>query len=222
MKSLRVAILLWAFSCLYSCAPSRYVRPLEKKQQVASLSFGGPLIKFSGAPVPLPFITAGYGYGLQQNITVFANLHVTSLLFSNLQSDIGATFRVYEKPLKYGFSLSPALQVATSLKAGNSARLWPSLDANAYFHFHQTPSYLYAGTNAWFELSKTRAHGEAQPQFLIPNVQVGYVWVRTKWSHQFQLSYLGIGTAILPGVVDYIGFSGKGSLGLHYGLIRKF
>ena len=211
------------FLCiLYNCAPSRYVKPLEKKQRVAGFSFGGPLIKFSGAPIPLPFSTLGYGYGVSGNTTVYGNLHTTSLLFGNLQGDLGATLNLYKKENKFGLTTSPALQLAYNIRNKTGFRVWPSADLNAYFHLTQKPSYMYAGMNAWFEFSKVRAHDEPQPRHAIPNLQLGYVIVKTKWQHQFECKYLGIGIPNLPGVVDYIGISGKGSLGIYYSLIRKF
>ena len=67
-----------------------------------------------------------------------------------------------------------------------------------------------------------KAHDQAQTRHAIPNVHLGYMIVKTKWQHQFEFSYFGLGIPNLPGVVDYIGISGKGALGLHYSLIRKF
>lgn len=204
------------------CAPSRYVKPLAKKQSAASFSFGGPLIKFSGAPIPIPFSTLGYGYGVTTQVTAYGNLHSTSLLFGNLQLDAGATMQLYKKENKFGLTASPALQLAYKVRNKTGFRIWPSADVNTYFHFKQKPSYLYAGINSWFELSGLKAHNEIQQRRVLPNIQLGYVIVKTKWQHQFECKYLGIGIPNLPGVVDYVGISGKGSLGIYYSLIRKF
>ncbi len=219
MKILSPILLLLIF---HSCAPSRYVKPLAKKQSAVAFSFGGPLIKFSGTPIPVPFTTLGYGYGLTENTTVYGNLHTTSALFGNSQLDLGATFNLYKKENAFGITASPALQLAYSIGNKTSFRIWPSADINAYFHLTKKPSYLYAGVNSWFEFSKLRAHNEDQKKHVIPNLQVGYVIVKTKWQHQFEFKYLGIGIPNLPGVVDYIGISGKGALGIYYSLIRKF
>lgn len=205
-----------------NCAPSRFVKPLAKKQHAASFSLGGPLIKFGDAPIPIPFSTIAYGYGINDKVTGYGSIHTTSLLFGNLQSDIGTTFKLFEKENKFGFSASPALQIAYNITNKTGFRIWPSADVNTYFHINQKPSYLYAGVNAWFEFSKYKAHEQPQQKHAIPNLHLGYMIVKPKWQHQFELSYLGIGIANLPGVVDYIGISGKGALGFHYSLIRKF
>lgn len=207
---------------LMQCAPARYVKPLKKNEQVACFTFGGPIIQFAGAAIPIPFTTIGYGRGLTDKVTGYANLHSTSLLFSNLQFDLGTSIALYQKEKKYGFSASPALQIATSLKAKNSFRLWPSADLNFYYHPKKKESYCYAGLNAWFDLTSTKSHQEPQTTHVLPNMHGGYVLMKDKWQHQFQLSYYGIGIANLPNVPSYVGVAQKGSLGFHYALIRKF
>ena len=207
---------------LCNCAPSRYVKPLAKDQKAISFTFGGPLIKFSGAPIPIPFTTLGYGYGINNNITVYGNLHTTSLLFGNGQTDLGATFNLYKKENTFGITASPSLQLAYNIRNKTGFRIWPSADVNAYFHLNKKQSYLYTGINSWFELSVKKAHDETQQRHIVPNIHIGYTIVKTKWQHQFEFKYLGLGINNLPGVVDYIGVSGKGTFGLYYSLIRKF
>ncbi|MES2681499.1 MAG: hypothetical protein V4635_16505 [Bacteroidota bacterium] len=221
-NSIKFFILVVFICILQHCAPSRYVKPLEKTQSAVAFSFGGPLIKFSGAPIPIPFSTLGYGYGLTDNVTVYGNLHSTSLLFANAQADLGATLHLYKKQNVFGITASPALQLAYNIRNQTGFRMWPSLDLNSYFHFNKKPSYVYGGINSWLELSKLRAHGDTQQRHLIPNLQIGYVIVKTKWQHQFECKYLGIGIPNLPGVVDYIGLARKGTFGIYYSLIRKF
>ena len=217
-------ILLIAASSLLllHCAPARYVKPLKKNEQAACFTFGGPVIQFAGAAVPIPFTTIGYARGISDKVTGYANLHFTSLLFSNLQFDLGTSFRLFEKEKKYGFSISPALQIANSMKAGNTFRIWPSSDLNFYYHPKEKQSYYYGGLNAWFELSGTRAHNEAQNTHVIPNLHTGYVVVKDKWQHQFQISYFGIGLSNLPNIVSYVSIGQQGTFGFHYALIRKF
>jgi hypothetical protein len=81
---------------------------------------------------------------------------------------------------------------------------------------------MYGGVNMWIEPSAKRAHGVTQKDHLIPNLQLGYTFVRTKFSHQVELKYLGLGIPNLPGVVEYAGLAGRGSLGIYYNVIRKF
>jgi hypothetical protein len=137
----------------FSCAPSRFVKPLEKSQSAASFSFGGPMIQYDGAAIPIPFTTFAYGYGVANKCTVFGSLHSTSLLFGNLQSDLGATFLLFEKEKKFGVSAAPSLQLAYSMGKAGTFRLWPSADLNWFWHPKERQSYLYDGFNSWFEIA---------------------------------------------------------------------
>ena len=222
MKKIFFLYSVLIFIFFQNCAPVRFVKPLEKKQQAATFSFGGPMITFAGAPIPVPFTTLTYGYGLTDKLTGFCSIHTTSLLFGNAQSDLGALFNLYQYKNKFGLTASTSMQIAYNVRNKTGLRAWPTADLNAYFHFNEKPSYVYAGINSWFELSKYKAHNQPQQRHAIPNLHTGYMIVKPKWQHQFELSYLGIGIANTPGVVDYIGISGKGALGFYYSLIRKF
>ena len=213
-----VALLLLATSC----APTRFVKVFEKDQKALAFSFGGPVIKFAGAAIPIPFSTLTYGRGITNTCTGFGSLHTTSLLFGNVQADAGAVLRIFEKEKKMGLTTTPGAQIAFKPGSSGTFRLWPSLDINCYVHFNDRTSFAYGGINSWVELATKRAHGENQTRHLIPNLHIGYTFVRTRWQHQFEVKYLGIGIPNMPGVVDYIGVSGKGTLGIYYCVARKF
>jgi hypothetical protein len=222
MRSKANNLMIICFLFILSCAPSRFVKPLQKKEKVASFSFGGPLILYGGAAIPIPFSTLAYGYGLTDKCTLYGSLHTTSLLFGNIQSDVGSTFLIYQKEKKFGLSVSPALQIATALESAGTFRIWPSTDINWYWHPKEKQSYLYAGVGSWFELSKTKAHDQKQQRAFVPNLQLGYTVKKEKWDHQFEFKFLGVGINNLPGVVSYVGAGKQGSFGIYYSLIRKF
>lgn len=214
-----ILLLALFFSC---CAPSRFVKPLPKDKQALALSFGGPAILFSGAPVPVPFTTLCYAKGLSNKISGFGALHLTSSLFGNLQGDAGAVFKLFERKSGLGMSCTPVLQAAWAVGQAKSFKIWPSVDINLYYQIPNKASYVYGGLNTWMELANYKAHGEPQNRHLIPNLQVGYLWAKSSWQHQFEFKYLGLGIPNLPGVVDYIGIGGKGSIGLYYQIIKLF
>ena len=214
-----VIVIIFLFSC---CAPSRFVKPLVHQQHAASFSFGGPLIHYGGAAIPIPFSTLGYAYGFHSSSTAHAHLHTTSLLFGNLQGDIGTSVLLTDRDKKFGCSVSPALQMAVRPGEKNSARIWPSADVNAFINLGNKGSFLYAGLNTWIETANQRAHGEPQTRNLLPNLHIGFQKVNRKFDHQFELKYLGLGIPNLPGVVSYIGLNQRGSFGLYYSLIKKF
>lgn len=206
---------------LFSCAPSRYVKPLKQKQQAASFSFGGPLIVFSGAPIPIPFTTVGYAYGLSNRISLYGNLHLTSAAFRTIQTDIGGTIALCENK-KGGFSVSPALQSVFSMAKSKTFKIWPSVDFNGFVHLGQRGNYIYGGLGNWIETSAWKAHGEKTSEFIVPSLHAGFVSVKNHWQHQFQLGWLAPGSNNKPNVVQYIGAGNKGALSFHYGLVFVF
>jgi hypothetical protein len=220
-KIVVVGLVLVVSVAFHNCAPARYVKPLAKNEQAAGFSFGGPIIGYAGAAIPLPFTTLSYARGINNELTAFAGLHTTSLAFGNFQTDLGITYGFWKKE-NMGLSGSIAAQFATGIGKAKSTRLWPSADLNFYYHPKGKNSYAYAGTGSWFEFAKTRAHGVAQETRSMQNMHLGYQFVNQKFSHQLEFQYVGAGRATLPGVVDYKGISGKGAFGFYYGVIRKF
>src|SRR5215210_9056599 len=91
----RILISIFIVS-LFSCAPTRFVKLLDKKQQALNLSLGGPLIDYSNLIIPMPFLTATYGYGIDSTLTGFGSLNITSAVYGNLQIEIGATKRLLQ------------------------------------------------------------------------------------------------------------------------------
>ncbi|MCB9234376.1 MAG: hypothetical protein H6581_22170 [Bacteroidia bacterium] len=208
---------------LSSCAPARFVRPLEKGQSAVSGTFGGPLIGFGGLTIPIPFTTVGYGYGLKENLTLQGHLHTTSLLFGVVQMDAGATYGAL-KPSgwKPGLSVTPAFNFAASTWDGK-AKIWPILDLNAYWEYGKEKNhYAYLGLSNWFELAGTKAHGEKVSQHWLPNIQAGNVFSRSKWDYILEIKYLAPGVQSQNLVVEYKSFGQTGAVGINIGFVRKF
>jgi len=202
------------------CAPTRYVRPLEVGQHAINASFGGPTIKFSGAVIPVPMTTVGYGYGLDTGFTVYGNLHTTSLAFGTFQADAGACWSVWEKDT-FGISMNFGLNMAIDRWEWNR-KLWPQLGFNAYRYVGSRGGMLYAGADAWVEFAKQRSHEVEQPTKLLPAFHLGYRKQSEKWMFQYELKSIAPFTKNTPNVVDYVGLAGNGAFGLYFGIYRFF
>ncbi len=207
---------------LISCAPSRFVKPLQKNENAVSFSFGGPLIHFNNIPIPIPISTLCYAHGINNRLTTFGSIHTTSLLFGNFQSDIGAVYSILKNDSIFGISISPSFQIAYNIRNLNGFKIWPSFDANFYYKIKSSHHYLYFGNSNWFEFSKYRAHNELQPTHILPDLHLGWFTNTKKWNHQFELKYIAPNIHNLPNVVPYIGINHKGSLGIYYNLTFKF
>src|ERR1043165_524083 len=129
MRHVTISFVALSFiSVLASCAPARFVKPLAKGEQALTASLGGPLIKFAGAPVPIPLTTICYGKGITDKITLFSAIHLTSALFGNAQAEAGMLCTAFEKKDVCGVSFAPAVQMAYHPGDAGSFRIWPTLD----------------------------------------------------------------------------------------------
>ena len=178
---------------ILSCGPSKFVEPIAHKQISVGGHFGGPMLNNFGAPIPLPITAVEVGYGLDTNITIFGGLHTTAILFGNLQTDFGATFKVWEQNRFIpNVSITPGFNFIYSL-GENVAKFWPTLDANAYWNYGQKRNYFYAGFNNYFELSSTMANNQPQSSHWLFSPQLGHVLKGKQGQGQFtcELKWLG-------------------------------
>lgn len=213
---------------LASCAPTRYVKPLSKGEQAIQANFGGPLAKVPGIGViPLPLSAVGYGYGVSDRITVFGNLHTTSLLFGIGQTDIGAVYRVWQNQIM-GLSIQPTLNASVDFYTGTN-RFWPQLDANYYWDYSAwktkpkngqgftKKNTVYGGLSNWFDPYATESQGRKNEQFWIPSLQLGHMWQKNQWIFQVETKVLAPIYSNENIVVDYPSLLGKrGALGVYF------
>ena len=205
-----------------SCAPSLFVKPLGKGEKAINTSLGGPLIKFAGKAIPLPFATVTAGYGLTKSLTVFGNIQPTSLIFGVFQTELGGVKNIYYNPaMNLGFSISPAINLAID-KWEYNFKLWPRLDFSAYWDFNKHKNNFYLGASNWFELSKTKGYGEQQVKHWLFNPQVGYSIVRRRWNFNIEAKALAPGITRYPKVIDYVSIGNMGALGVYAGFTRRF
>ncbi len=205
-----------------SCAPSRFVKPLEKGQKAINVHLGGPLIGFAGTTIPIPFTSVTGGYGLKENLTVFASIHTTALAFRVFETDIGIVKQLMaQKGYAPAITITPVINMAFDGWEYNF-KFWPQIDINAYWHYKQKRNFFYIGLGNWFELSTNKAHNEKQLVHWIYNPHLGHTFVRNKWDYNLEVKYLAPTTERTPNVVDYKGFGSTGAVGVYFSVTRKF
>ncbi len=218
---------VWLFwpllAFIISCSPARFVQTLDKGEHAANLSLGGPLIGFAGATIPIPFVTATYGYGLDSATTLFAAFNLTSALYQNFQIEAGATRRLL-KPNRWqpGISLTPSMQLIYHDR--QARKLYPILDINLYWNYGKRKHYWYAGLNNWFELSGQRVHGQSQTRHWTLSPQLGHVFnMKRRWEWITEFKVIAPGRSNQQLVVDYKTPLGThGALGIYMGLSKRF
>lgn len=224
---------------LQSCGPSRFVEPLEKKENALSAALGGPIVKIPGvATIPIPFTSLTYGRGITNNITVYGSWYLTAAAFGTTQFDFGATMRILEsKDHKHGFSASAGVNLGVDRWQSN-LKLWPQLDVNYYWKYNYrmqeqddllnkggTPksNLIYAGVGSWYELSKNRSHDVEQPTRVIPMLNIGHNLNSNKWTFTTEIKLIAPFSNNENIVIDYVSLTNKkGATGIYFGVTRRF
>ncbi|MEN9742240.1 MAG: hypothetical protein RLZZ65_45 [Bacteroidota bacterium] len=228
------AVAVWFVS---SCAPARFVEPLQKGEQVLTAHFGGPIAKVPGiGNIPIPFTSIGYGRGLSNQTTVMGAIHTTSLAFGVGQFELGASQKLWNND-RMGVSGQFNANFLLDFYTGAN-RLWPQIDANYYFKYgrdwkpvkldrmcaHQERNYnfFYAGVSNWFDFYKVESQGRPNEQLWIPNLQIGHQWIRPHWTYQAEMKILAPLESNENIVVPYPSLlQNQGALGLYFGITYR-
>ncbi|MEM0997367.1 MAG: hypothetical protein AAGN35_09825 [Bacteroidota bacterium] len=207
---------------LGACTPSRYVRPLAKGEIAVSASLGGPIFTNFGAPIPAPMTTLTGAYGFSNDLTGFASFHPTSAAFGVLQLDLGIG-RSLLRPdgWRPGVTLNPTAGLALDVWEGNF-KFWPQIDLNAWWEYGQRRHYVYGGFSVWMELASNRAHGEPQPQTLLPAFQLGNVLSFNSIDLQIEVKANNFTRPNQDATISWVGFAGRGGIGVYLGISKRF
>lgn len=215
-------LFLFVLCVFFSCSPGRYIQPLKKKQQAVNLSLGGPLIKYGNATIPVPFLVANYGYGVDSNLTTFGSVNITSALFGNLQLELGATLQLLS-PKRYtiGLSVTPTANIIYRNK--QSFKFYPEIAVNAFYPYGKRKNYFYAGIDNWFEPAQKRAYDEPQTHHWFFSPQIGHNFSGQKWDVQLEVKIMAPNISNKGFVVEYqTPFQSHGALGVFLAYTRKF
>ncbi len=210
-----IMCIAWLFT---SCAPSRYIKPLERKQTVVTATLGGPLILYAHTTIPVPMTTMAVGHGFTDNLTGFAGLHTTSLLFGVFQTDIGVVKQLSaQHGWLPGITVSPVANLMIDKWAGIFS-FYPQLDLNAYWNYPKRPHYVYFGLSNWFDMA-TRSTEDPQTSHWLPMLQLGNTMVTKKWMYTLEVKYAP--RINNPVVVEYQGIGQATALGVYIGVTKK-
>ncbi len=84
---------------LAGCGLSTQVRPTPRGVLVAEASVGGPAVRVSGVPVPLPLSAIGVSWGLGPKSDLSTHVHVTTLLAQHVAGFDGGGSWLFLDPL---------------------------------------------------------------------------------------------------------------------------
>ena len=213
-----LALVLGLFS---SCSTTRLVKPLEKKQWAAGFDFGGPLIDFAGAKIPIPFTSFTGAYGIDTGFTAFGSLHTTALAAGVFQLELGVVKDILPKREGRKFNISVA--GITHFMARQEFRFYPEIDINAYWQYSQKrKNFAYFSVANWFDFTRFGAHGVRNQELYIPNFGVGHTFVTKKMRYSLEARWLAPFSSNQNIVVGFNGIGQQGAVGIYFSMYRSF
>jgi hypothetical protein len=157
------AVLPLLVAGLAGCTQSHIVRPLGKGNGVVNASLGGPFVHVFGLDIPAPIFTAGGGYGVRDDLDVYANLDVTALAFGLLHVEPGVVLHpvIRESGAIPTVSVGASLHLITDFR---DARAVPNLMGALAWRYKR--HMLYVGGDLGFGFGASREDGERAFRFL--------------------------------------------------------
>lgn len=205
-----------------SCSPVRYVKPLEKKQHATTVALGGPLIGYGSATIPIPFLTANYGYGIDSTLTGFVSANVTSALFGNIQAELGVTKQlIHQKHYLPSLSITPVINII--YRTNTTAKVYPQFAINSFWEYGNKTKMVYMSIDNWFELSSKKAFNIEQKNKWIFMPALGHSFIGKRGSLNFEMKVIAPNLSNNKLVVDYkTPLGNNGAFGVYIGYTYKF
>ena len=172
--------------------------------------------------VPVPFLVAGYGYGIDSALTGFATLNFTSALFGNAHLNLGVTRQLLRQKNYFpALSVSPSFDLIYRNK--NAIKFYPQVALNAYWEYGKNKNLFYVGVDNWFELSSKRAYGIKQKNHWFYMPALGHSFCGKRGSFQTEVRAIAPNLSNEKLVVEYqTPFKSHGAFGVYIGYTRKF
>lgn len=206
---------------IQGCAPSRFVRPLNKGATAISANIGGPLIQYGSGVIPLPLSSIAVGHGYSNNVTGFAGLHTTALLFGVIQTDIGVVKKITnQNKWLPAISVSPVANMMFD-KWEKKFSFFPQVDAHAYWEYGKKKSMAYAGISNWIDLHSKRADGRPQTTHWLPTMQAGNTFCSNNWAYTVELRWVAPNQSNKNLIVEYKAPGNSGAMGVYFGVTRS-
>jgi len=203
---MRKFFLLLSLLLLSGCGAQMRNMPVGAGHVQYSASLGGPLVKFSGNVVPIPYGMAGATYGITDRLEAHADLHVLAAMYKFLGLTPGLTYFPRAALGPWVPSLTADMLVFSDLSASRAypeivltvarplgTRWVPFAGFHNTFQVTHSPSYipsLFAGTS--YRAGRLNFYGELQ-------------WLALNRDNHFT-------------PVDYYGISRHGALSPQFGI----
>ena len=165
---------------LLSCTATHSVRTVGQGNGAVETSFGGPVFRNLGGPIPAPNLFIGGRYGVRDDLDLVLHYNLTSPIVPGIGLDLiaGAQFAPIQPGVggqtaqgEVGWSLSTSGRIHLLTDFVNGALAFPELAlAGGYRYRWFNP---YAGVS--FALHFFRPYDESAPLFLSPFVGADFI-----------------------------------------------
>ncbi len=156
---LRGVVLVMVLLVTTGCATFPTARPLEPGAHEIGVTLGGPVLNFSGAPLPIPNINLQARHGLfkrwDRPFDITYGLNLIALPFGLLQGHVGVSYLLIPQR-----GAAPALDIATKQffatnapglpnKPNATAEGWTANQLDLYFSWEIQRQLIYAGVTQY-------------------------------------------------------------------------
>lgn len=200
MNKLLVAL---SILILTSCAPTRYVVPLQRKEKAIGIAYGGPVIEDDGVVMPAPLVSFTYAKGKTNKLTYFGGLQLSPIFDGFYAGEIGALkeWKWWSKR-KLGLTTNFVANVMTDNKDGGF-NFFPQFDMNLYWHFKSDPHYycdcpgdpkwkmfLYTGFQTHYNVVSDYEFTDPFKDDVLFSAHFGYSFGAGKWRLNTELKWI--------------------------------
>ncbi len=207
---------------IIGCSANTNLVPVGKDNVDASISLGGPFIPLANTKIPTPYLSVGANYGLDSNINLNANLHLTSMFYKVIGFDFGSTwFACLNNGLIPTWGIHPQLLMLASIKSDvdSQFRFYPLISSTAAWHLGQ--DLIYTGFD--FIVPLTNPDYDKESVKVIFSPFVGYRWNLGKNLGLYtELKWAGANVKSNQLAVEYIKLDDYGALSFMFSFEKRF
>ncbi len=204
-----------------SCSTYKNIEPIGKDNFKANLDFGGPIVTAFNTKVPIPYLSIGVSYGLNENTNLNANLHLLPMFYKLGGIDLGVTyFPLLNEGLIPTIGINGTLMLFSSLKSGieDRFRAYPIITPS--FAWKLGTGLIYTGVHSVLPITKLDF---ADNNSIIISPFVGYRWeLSNAYKLYTEFKWQGINIETDKTVVEYIHPNNQGAIGIYLTLERSF
>jgi len=134
------------------CGTMNAVRALDKGESALAVSLGGPVTRFAGQDIPLPYAVARYRYGLTDRLGLSAGGHLLLPVLGDIGLDAGVSYQVLKQNgwvPECGIS-GGLTGMFGPLDSAGEARAFPDLSASASWLFGNR-AHAYLGVQSMYQ-----------------------------------------------------------------------